>query len=80
MIKALIATLAIINIKNCNEYNVLGYEFGENDDFIYIYDQDSVKHTYRFIELDEENFCVDHWQYEHVTKKNGLHNKKTEDK
>ena len=73
-------TLLLLNAETCNEYNILGYEFGENEGFITIYDQDSTAHTYRFIELDEENFCVDHWQYETVSKKNGLHNQETKSK
>ncbi len=73
-------TLLLLNAETCNQYNILGYEFGEEEGYIKIYDQDSTIHTYRFIELDEENFCLDHWKYENVSKKDGLHNQKTENK
>jgi len=63
-------------LSDCGEYTIGSYEFDENREFISIYDQDSTKHTYKYIELDTENFCLDHWQYETVSKY-GLDNSKT---
>ena len=75
--KAIATLISLLVLSECNEYTIGGYEFDQEREFISIYDQDSTIHTYKYIELGEENFCLEHWKYETVTK-NGLHNKKTE--
>lgn len=76
--KLLLTTLTLVLASECDDYTIGGYEFDQEREFISIYDQDSTVHTYQYIELDEENFCLEHWRYETVSK-NGLHNKKTKD-
>ena len=71
--------ISLLVLSECDDYTIGGYEFNENRDFISIYDQDSTKHTYKYIELDEDNFCLEHWKYETVSK-NGLSYKKAENK
>ena len=70
--------ISLLVLSECDEYTIGGYEFDQEREFISIYDQDSTVHTYKYIELDEENFCLEHWKYETVSK-NGLYNKKTKD-
>ena len=78
MKSTLLTTMAVLAMSHCDEYTIGGYEFEENRGWITIYDQDSTKHTYKFLELDTENFCLEHWQYESVSK-DGLDNQKTKD-
>ena len=60
MKSTLLATMTALALSDCNEYTIGGYEFDKERDFITIYDQDSTKHTYQYIELDTENLSLIH--------------------
>ena len=48
----------------------MGYDIvpGEPANFITIIDADSVQHTYRELNFDGFDYCLEHWEYETVQK------------
>jgi len=64
-----IALLGVLSLNECPNYNITGFEIDKQNDNITIFDQDSVRHTYRILDLDDDNFCLDHNEWENVTKK-----------
>jgi len=75
----LTALITLLALSECDDYAIGGYEFEKERNFLSVYDQDSTKHTYQFIELNEENFCLEHWEYETVSK-DGFYHEKAESK
>lgn len=72
--KYIIATIPLF-INNCGPgWSIAGYELEPSDSTHYgiieLLDSDSIKHTYKELNFDGFDYCLEHWQYEEVKKVN----------